>query len=127
MQEIPTPPERPKSSTGIEPNVAGLLCYLLTWLTGLIFYLIEKENKDVRFHAMQAILFGVAIIVVGIAIAILGEILTYIPIIGAIIYMLLGAAYSIGVFALWIILMIKAYQGGRYKLPVLGDMAEKYV
>ncbi|MEW6189719.1 MAG: DUF4870 domain-containing protein [Actinomycetota bacterium] len=127
MQETLTPPERPKSSTGIEPNVAGLLCYLLTWLTGLIFYLIEKENKDVRFHAMQAILFGVALIVGWIILAILGVILTYIPIIGAIIYMLLGAAYSIGAFALWIILMIKAYQGGRYKLPVLGDMAEKYV
>jgi len=48
-----------KSSTGMQPNVAGLLCYLAGWITGLIFYLIEKENKFVRFHAMQSIIVSV--------------------------------------------------------------------
>jgi hypothetical protein len=45
-----------KASTGLEPNVAGLLCYLVGWITGLVFILIEKENQFVRFHAMQSII-----------------------------------------------------------------------
>ena len=53
-----------KSSTGLDANVAALLSYILTWLTGLIFFLIEKESRFVRFHAMQAILLGVSFFVI---------------------------------------------------------------
>ena len=48
-------PETKKTSSGMDENVAGLLCYLVGWVTGLIFFLIEKENQFVRFHAMQSI------------------------------------------------------------------------
>ncbi len=130
--ETPTPPPSPqeKSSTGLDPNIAGFLCYLAGWITGLIFYLTEKESDYVRFHAMQSIVFSVALIVLFIAISILGTILGAVPVIGAIVGLLLGLASFvvwIGAFVLWIILMVKAYQGERYKLPVLGDMAEKYI
>ena len=103
-----------KTSMGMEPNVAGLLCYVLGWLTGLIFFLMEKENKFVRFHAMQSIVvFG--------AFSVVTYILSFIPFIGWIISVLLGVL----AFVLWIILMIKAYQGERYKLPWAGNFAEK--
>ena len=105
-----------KTSTGLAENVAGLLCYVLGWVSGLVFILIEQENKFVRFHAMQSIIvFG--------ALTIAGFILGWIPFIGAFfawLIWLLGLVF-------WIVLMIKAYQGTRYKLPWAGNLAEKWV
>jgi uncharacterized membrane protein len=103
-----------KSSTGLQPNVAGLLCYLFAWITGLIFLLIEKESKFVRFHAIQSIATYVVFFVVYI-------VLWFIPIIGWIINIIL----AIVMFILWILLMYKAYQGKMYKLPIVGNFAEK--
>ena len=103
-----------KTSTGIQPNVAALLSYLLGWITGLIFYLIEKDNKYVRFHAFQSIVvFG--------GLTALSLVLMFIPIIG---WGLLPVVYIVELI-LWIVLMIKGYQGEKFKLPVAGDMAEK--
>ncbi len=103
----------PKTSSGLEPNVAGLLCYLVGWITGLIFFLIEKENEFVRFHALQSILVSVVLIIIGI-------ILGLIPILG---WILLIFVY-IGSFILWILMMVKAYQGKKVKLPIIGKIAE---
>ena len=103
-----------KTSTGMKPNLAGLLCYLFTWVSGLIFLLIEKESKFVRFHAIQSLATFVAFFV-------LIFIFVFIPIIGWIIDILL----YIGAFILWIFLMYKAYQGEMFKLPIVGAIAEK--
>ena len=104
-----------KSSTGLEENVAGLLCYLVTWVSGLIFFLIEKDSKFVKFHAMQSIItFGALIIIMWIA--------AVIPFVGWVISALAG----ILILVLWIVLMIKAYKGEKYKLPIAGDLAEKW-
>jgi len=110
-----------KSSTGLESNIAGLLSYLVGWVTGLIFFLIEKDDESVRFHAMQSILFFGAVSVIQIVLGILG----IIPAIG-LIFAIIG--YLIWLFAvvMWIIFMVKAYQGERFKFPVTGDLAEKY-
>ena len=103
-----------KTSTGLQANAAGLLCYLFGWVTGLIFLLIEKENKFVRFHAMQSlVLFG------GIFVA--NIVLMFIPVIGPLVSILL----SLLAFVLWIVLMVKAYQGECYKAPIAGNIAEK--
>lgn len=103
-----------KSSTGMEENVAGLLCYLLGWVTGLIFLLIEKDSKFVKFHAIQSlVVFG--------AYTVLVIILQFIPFVGWILSTIVG----IIAFIFWIILMVKAYQGAMYKLPISGDIAEK--
>ena len=105
-----------KTSVELDENVAGLLCYVLVWVSGLVFFLIEKKNKFVRFHALQSIIvFGVlflACIIIG-----------WIPFIGWVI------AWLIWVLAivLWIVLMVKAYQGEKFKLPWAGNLAEKYV
>lgn len=103
-----------KTSTGIQPNLAALLSYVLGVLTGIIFFIIEKENKFVRFHAMQCIiLFG--------GLFVLQLVLAFIPVIGAI----LVPVISIASLILWVVLMIKSYQGEKLKLPIIGDIAEK--
>ena len=104
-----------KSSTGLDENIAGLLCYVLGWVSGLVFFLLEQENKFVRFHAIQSILVFGAIMVAGI-------VLGWIPFIGGV---LSGLIWALGV-ALWIILIIKAYQGVKFKLPWAGNLAEKW-
>src|SRR4030042_3116136 len=101
------------STTGLEPNVAGLLCYLAGWITGIIFLVIEQKNKFIRFHAMQSIVtFGI--------LTIASVLLSWIPFVGGFFASVIG----ILVFILWIILMVKAYQGELYKLPVAGNIAE---
>jgi len=103
-----------KTSIGMQANIAALLSYLLGFITGIIFYIVEKENKFVRFHAMQSIVtFGFAFV----AMVILG----FIPILGWV----LGTLLWISSIILWIILMMKAYQGEYFKLPIAGDIAEK--
>ena len=105
-----------KTSMGLEENIAGLLCYVLWWITGIVFLLVEKDNKFVRFHAWQSIItFGF--------VSVASFILNFIPFIGT----FLGIVLSVVSVILWVILMIKAYQGQMYKLPVAGDIAEKQI
>lgn len=110
------------TTTGLEPNVAGLLCYILGWITGLIFFLLEKENEFVRFHAKQSIVvFGAFS-----AVSILLFILEWLPYIG-VLFFVLNVLVGILSLVLWVMLMAKAYQGERYKLPWAGDFAEKHL
>ena len=103
-----------KTSTGIQPNVAALLSYVLGVITGIIFFIIEKENKFVRFHAMQSIItFG--------GLFVIQMVFAFIPVIGAIIVPIISIASLI----LWVILMVKSYKGEKFKLPIIGDIAEK--
>jgi uncharacterized membrane protein len=101
-------------TSGIDENIAGLLCYLFGIISGLIFFFIDKR-PFVKFHAMQSIILSVVLFVVYI-------ILTLIPILGWIIMGLVG----LGSFILWVLLMVKAYQGQKWKLPVLGNLAEQW-
>lgn len=102
------------SSTGLDPNLAGLLTYVLGFVSGLVFLVLEKQSSYVRFHAYQStILF--------LAISITGFILGFIPLIGS----LLRSVLSVASLVLWVMLMLKAYRGERFKLPILGDMAEE--
>ncbi len=103
-----------KTTSGMQPNVEALLAYLLGFITGIIFYIIEKENKFVRFHAVQSIVvFGFFFV--------LGIVLSLIPVLGRI---LMPALWIIEI-VVWIVLMMKAYQGENFKLPIAGDIAEK--
>ncbi len=105
-----------KSSTGMAENVAGLLCYVLGWVSGLVFVLIEQKSDFVRFHAMQSIyVFGV----LHIAAIVLG----WIPVIGGVFAWIISA----GMFVLWIVLMVKAYQGVKFKMPWAGNSAENWL
>jgi len=116
--------EGSKSEIGLDENIAGLLCYLLTWITGIIFLLIEKKNDFVRFHAMQSI-------VVFLPLTIISWVLTafrtpyYGYGMGFSVLGIISSLITILIIVLWIVLMIKAYQGEKYKLPIAGDIAEK--
>lgn len=105
-----------KSSTGLDENMAGVLCYLFWWVSGLIFAVLETRSKYVRFHALQSIY------VLG-AISLSAIILNWIPFIGPVLSWLV---WSVGV-VLWIILMVKAYQGEMFKMPWAGKHAEAWV
>jgi len=105
-----------KTSIGLEENVAGLLCYLLGWITGIIFLILEKESKFVRFHAIQSIATFLPLMIIS-------WIFVWIPFIGVIISWFCSLLGLI----LWIILMIKAYQGEMYELPIVGEFAKEKV
>ncbi len=101
------------STTGLEPNIAGLLCYLAGWITGIIFLILEQKNQFVRFHALQSIItFGILTVASGF--------LGWIPFVGGFFRGVIG----IVAFILWIVLMVKAYHGELYKVSVIGDVAE---
>ena len=109
-------------TSGLEENVAGLLTYILGWVTGLIFFLIDKR-PFVRFHAAQSIALSIAMIVVYIAVGFVFGMLSFahLGILAFALYPLLGLL----LFVLWIFLMYKAYQHEKFKLPLIGDIAEK--
>ncbi len=117
-----------KTSTGMQANIAGLLCYVLGWISGLVFFLIEKENKFVRFHAMQSIIVFGALTVLQIAVGIFVGIFNVIHLYFLIpVFTLLYPILALAGLVLWILLMVKAYQGEKFKLPIAGDIAEKYI
>ncbi|UCC16263.1 MAG: hypothetical protein JSU58_07780 [Dehalococcoidales bacterium] len=101
------------TSTGLMPNVASLLCYVGGWISGIIFFLLEQKNMDVRFHAAQSIIvFGI--------LTIAGTILGLIPVIGNAFSVIIGIIAVI----LWVILMVKAYNGERYRVIWAADIAD---
>jgi uncharacterized membrane protein len=110
--------------TGLEENVAGLLCYVLWWLTGLIFILIDKR-PFVRFHAAQSLVTFGAIVAAYIVLGILGAASAFGGWLVALMSILMWGVLGLGSFVIWILCMVKAYQGQRFKLPVVGDIAEK--
>jgi uncharacterized membrane protein len=104
------------TSTGLSPNIAGLLCYVAGWVSGIIFLVLEQRNKFVRFHATQSIIaFG--------TLTVAGIILGLIPVVGGAFSLIIGI---IG-FIVWIVMIVKASSGEWYKLPWAGDVAEKIV
>ena len=107
--------ETKKTSTGLQENVAGLLSYVAWWISGIVFLLLEQDNKFIRFHAIQSIIvFGV--------ITLAATVFAFMPLIGGFVRWVI---WAIGV-ALWIVLMIKAYQGVKFKIVIAGDLAEKW-
>lgn len=106
--------KKQKTTLGLEENVEASLCYVLGWITGLIFFLLEEKSKFVRFHALQSTITFLGFTVLSIFFGM-------IPFIG---WALSSLIVLLG-FVLWIVLIIKAYQGEKYKLPIAGDIAEQ--
>ncbi len=104
-----------KTSLGIDENLEALLCYVLGWVTGVVFLIIEKKSKFVKFHALQSTITFLSIMV-------LSWIFGNIPFVG----WLIGILLSLISLVLWILLMIKAYKGEKYKLPIIGNIAEQH-
>ena len=125
MADNPTPSEETQetatndvvaeveTSLGTTQNVAGLLTYILGWVTGIVFLLIEKDNSFVRFHAMQSI-------VIFVPLTIASFVVGFLPFVGG----LLGAIVQLATLIIWLFMMYQAFQGKRYKFPYAGDYAE---
>ena len=116
-----------ESSTGMSANVAGLLCYVAGWITGIVFVVWEKKSTFVKFHAWQSIMtFGVLFVawlilsrmLIGIG---WGTLSLGLITAGTVFGWIIG----LGMLALAIILVIQAYQGKMWKVPWAGDWAEK--
>lgn len=106
-----------EKATGDE-KLKGAVAYLLGPITGVALLLMEKQNKFIRFHAMQStLLFGLFFLI--------SVVLGIIPILGWLIALILSPILTIVAFALWLVLMWKAYSGEKYKLPYIGEIAEK--
>src|ERR1700677_808400 len=118
-------PSAASTQSGLAENVAGLLCYVLGWITGLIFYLTDKR-PFVRFHAAQSIVVFGALTIIRI---IVGMLFLTSGLAG------IGAGFSLGIMlsglvsllgvVLWILLMVKAYQGDRFRVPIAADFADR--
>ena len=106
--------ENKSTVLGVTENLEALFCYALGWVTGLIFLLLEQKNAFVRFHAMQSLVTFLGLFVITLVVG-------FIPVLGLLANLLLWPLSVV----LWIVLMVKAYKGERYKLPVVGDFVEQ--
>ncbi len=116
--------EQPDPLSDMDENTRAALSYLLGWLTGIIFLVMEKKSNFVKFHAMQSIITFVGLTVIYILI---GSMMAPLMMAGAGTWALISAVNTLVMlvgFVLWIILMLKAYTGEKFKLPVIGDIAE---
>lgn len=114
-------------TTGLAPHVAGALAYILGPITGVLFLVIEKENRFIRFHAAQAVTTGVVMIVLAIGLSIVSTVLAFIPVLGWIAALLLSLGLGLGGFVLWVMLMWRASQGKEWEAPVAGGFARRIV
>ena len=105
-----------KSVFGLEENIACMLCYALFIFSGIIILVMEKENKNVRFHALQSTLW---FMLLWVARTVLG----WLPLIGG----LLTSVIGLVVFVSWLFLMYSAYTGKRFKIPMIGDVVETQI
>jgi len=134
------PAGAPQTGSGLDPKVAAALSYI--WIVGVIFYFIEKENKFVRFHAMQSIIFGIANLVILGLLMVVAFILTFaFGVGGAIVGGGVGTLIGLLVWLVWLLFWVialalfiglifaavKAYQGQTFKLPIIGNFAEQIV
>jgi uncharacterized membrane protein len=134
------PAGTPSTGTGLDPKVAAALSYI--WIVGLIFFFIEKENRFIRFHALQSVLFGIANSIIMFVLVIVAVILTFaFGIGGAMIGGAIGTIVSLLTWLIWLLFWlvalglliglifaaVKAYQGQTFKLPIIGNMAENIV
>jgi uncharacterized membrane protein len=118
-----------QAGSGLTPNVAGALAYALGFITGIIFLVIEpyKNDRFVRFHAMQSIFYSIACIAFSVAWSIMVGILFQISAGIALITFPIRMLISLCFFALWLYLMYQAYNNREFHIPVIGSLAAKQV
>jgi uncharacterized membrane protein len=130
----PPPVQTTKSSTGLDENIAALLSYVFGWLGGLIFFLIEKDSRLVRFHAMQSILLNVLAGVIAVVVWVVWMVFFVVgsaigDVVGGLIGIigtLLWLVFFLGLLIAWIMCLVKAFQFQYWKLPIIGNFAEKF-
>ena len=123
---VQSAPAAVPAASQMDEKVAGLLCYVLGWVTGLIFYFIDKRPY-VRFHAAQSIVVFGGLHILSIVV---GMFFGFSLLAGGLSGFSIGYAFyglvNVIVLILWILLMVKAYQGERFRVPIAADLAEKF-
>ncbi len=124
--QVETPVTEPAAAdgAGLDANMAGALAYLLGAITGILFLVIDKR-PSVRFHAMQAITVTVAMIGLSIVLGIIAAVISFIPILGWLIGLLLSLGMWAASLVLWLYLMYRAWQGDEWEVPVAGSWARR--
>jgi uncharacterized membrane protein len=105
-----------KSSTGLDANIAAMLAYFV--IPAFIFLVMKETSRFVRFHSMQAIILWVTSILISIVLSVAARI----PLIGLLV-LPIWMLVALGIFLVWVLCMIKAFQGEEFKLPIIGDIA----
>jgi uncharacterized membrane protein len=111
---------------GLGDNIASMLAYW-TIFPAIIFLVLDpfNKNKFIRFHSFQSLLIGGAFVSSWIATGIVLSILSFIPFLGRFLWLVVGAILSVFWFIVWVVLIVKALQGETFKLPVIGEWAER--
>jgi uncharacterized membrane protein len=112
-----------KTSLGLEENIEAVFCYLFIWVSGLFFYFVEDKNKFIRFHALQSILVFLPLSILAWIFGGFFGIFAYGP--GLYFLAWISWFFWVLVIIMWLVLMVKAYQMQQYKLPIVGDIAER--
>ena len=122
-----TPPSLGTTNTGLDPRIAAALAYLVGWLTGILFYLIEPENRYVRFHAAQSIVGLGGLWLIGVVLFSMSFMSMFVSAGGFHMMMWLAQLTWLAGLIVWLICLFKAYSGEMWKLPIAGDIAERMV
>jgi uncharacterized membrane protein len=130
QEDAPQPTgEARVSRTGLSVNLASALCYVPSPFAGVVLHFLET-HPTVRFHAVQSILFGIAWIAFWTVFTSVADIFYVVPLLYLLVLLfqlLSGIVIQTVAFVIWLVLVIRAGQGARFKLPVLGNLAERYV
>lgn len=116
----------PGATAGSRDNIIGALAYV-TIIPAIVFLLVEpfKRRRFIRFHAFQCIFLVIASLAIGIALKLVFTVLLLVPFLGQLMALLISLIISMGCLILWIVLIVKALQGEAFKVPFIGDLAEK--
>lgn len=106
--------------SGLPANVAGALSYFLGPITGVVFFIIDRERPFVRFHAVQCLGVTIVWVVLAVVLIVVSAVLGVIPILGFLIGILLNIVLAVAGFGFWLWLMYQAYQGNEWEVPGLG-------
>jgi uncharacterized membrane protein len=112
-----------KSSTGMDPKVAVLLAYLFGWIGGLVFWLIEKENKFVKWNALQSLILGILEVALILVVSVL---LGLIPVIGWFFFSWLGWLLAGVCYVLAIVAIVMGFQCNTFRIPGVCKLTDKY-
>lgn len=111
----------------ISENVAGAIAYL-SFVPAIVFLLMDpyRKNSFVRFHSLQCILLWTAGVLLAILLKLVTIVLFFIPVLGPLLVVLVVVTVGVAALLAWVVLLVKAVQGERFKLPLVGDFAEQY-
>jgi uncharacterized membrane protein len=127
----PAPMERTLESTApvgrLRENLAGGLAYL-TFVPAIIFLLVDpyKKNRFVRFHSNQCLLLSAVVLIAGALLRLFAVAMVFIPVAGPLLMVVILVIALLAAFFTWLVLVVKALRGEMFKLPLLGELADRY-